>query len=395
MSLRVTDTDSSILRSCVTRRNVPGYPSSADSSCSIAGRSRWLVGSSSTSRFTPRACSSASAARVRSPGESVAAGRSTCAARKPNFASRVRASAVAMPPAAAPNALSSGSAPRNAPRAWSTSPTTTPGPSAACPASSGIRPSSAPSSVVLPAPFAPVIETRSAQLICRSTGPSVNRPRRTTAQRSDDRSRPRRGRDLHAQLPLLARLLDHVEPLDQALGLARLRRLLLGGLDAEPAPDLVVVRLLTPGVAHPFLHPRTLRPGPLLEARARLGVPVVLLARVPAGHLTLLQVRRVAAAIGPDLLLGQVKLDHAGDGPAEELAVVADDDGPAAQAPDERLQPGQAIQVKVVRRLVEQEDVVAAEQQRGQSGPCGLAAGQLGHRVVEVDGQAEVGGDGF
>jgi hypothetical protein len=57
-------------------RNLP-----ACSSCSIAGRSRWSAGSSSTSRLTSRACSSGTAARVRSPGDSDRAGPVACLRR--------------------------------------------------------------------------------------------------------------------------------------------------------------------------------------------------------------------------------------------------------------------------------------------------------------------------
>ncbi len=55
---------------------------------------------------------------------------------------------------------------------------------------------------------------------------------------------------------------------------------------------------------------------------------------------------------------------------------MADHHGAGAQAGDEALQPVQPVQVEVVGRLVEQEDVVAAEQQRGEAGAGGLAAGQ-------------------
>ena len=70
------------------------------SSCSIAGRSRWSVGSTRTRRFTPRAWSSAIAARVRSPGESLPTRLVTWSVLRPNFASRVRTSAE--PSAASP-----------------------------------------------------------------------------------------------------------------------------------------------------------------------------------------------------------------------------------------------------------------------------------------------------
>jgi hypothetical protein len=93
----VTATDSSSWRSCETSRTVPPNPPSADSSCSMAGRSRWLVGSSSTRKLTPVPWNTASSARVRSPGESEAGGRVTCSAPSPNLASRDLASACCRP----------------------------------------------------------------------------------------------------------------------------------------------------------------------------------------------------------------------------------------------------------------------------------------------------------
>lgn len=63
----------------------------------------------------------------------------------------------------------------------------------ACPASRGTRPSSAPSRVDLPAPFAPVTATRSAQSICSVAGPKVYSPRRTSASRKVATTAPERG----------------------------------------------------------------------------------------------------------------------------------------------------------------------------------------------------------
>ncbi|CAM5731832.1 hypothetical protein STENM223S_02795 [Streptomyces tendae] len=114
---------------------------------------------------------------------------------------------------------------------------------------------------------------------------------------------------------------------------------------------------------------------------------------MPAGHLALLQVGVVAAAVEVDLPLGEVEFEDLGDRAGEELAVVADDDGPGAQAAHEPFEAFEAVQVEVVGRLVEQEDVVAGQQQRGESRAGGLAAGQGGHRLVEADVQAEDGGD--
>ena len=96
---------------------------------------------------------------------------------------------------------------------------------------------------------------------------------------------------------------------------------------------------------------------------------------MPAGDLPLVQVGLVAAVVDAHLLLGEVQLDHPGDGAGEELAVVADQHDAGAQAGDERLQLVQPGEVEVVGRLVEQQDVVAGEQQRGQAHP-----GRLRHR---------------
>ena len=162
---------------------MPTNVSSACSSCSIAGRSRWLVGSSSTSRLAPLAIRSANDALVRSPGDKVPAPRWTCSAPRPNLASKVRASAIASP-VAAMNASSNDSSPTNADRACSISPTITLAPSELVPASGTIRPSSNAINVVLPLPFGPTRATRSPTRRSRSTGPSRNDPRSTTAPRT-------------------------------------------------------------------------------------------------------------------------------------------------------------------------------------------------------------------
>ena len=63
------------------------------------------------------------------------------------------------------------------------------------------------------------------------------------------------------------------------------------------------------------------------------------------------------------------------------------------EAEDEPLQPVEAVEVEVVGRLVEQEDVEPGQQQGGELGAGGLAARQTGDLAVERrGGQAEVGG---
>ncbi len=79
-------------------------------------------------------------------------------------------------PVVSRNPSISGSSAGSCARDWSISPTCTPGPIHRRPDVSGISPSSARSSVVLPLPFGPRIAIRSCQPISRSIGPSRKRP---------------------------------------------------------------------------------------------------------------------------------------------------------------------------------------------------------------------------
>ena len=89
-----------------------------------------------------------------------------------------------------------------------------------------------------------------------------------------------------------------------------------------------------------------------------------------------------------------VELEDARNGAREEGAVVRDDHRAAGAVGDEPLQPGQAVEVEVVRRLVEQQDVEAGEQDRGQRRARGLAAGERHGLQVEQGGvQPEVAQD--
>ena len=82
-----------------------------------------------------------------------------------------------------------------------------------------------------------------------------------------------------------------------------------------------------------------------------------------------------------------VELEHVGDGAGEERAVVADEHDAGAEPGDPPLEPVEPGEVEVVRRLVEQEDVEAREQQRGQPRPGRLAARQRDGRLVEQPGR--------
>ena len=208
----------------------------------MAGRSRWLVGSSSTRQLTPWAISRARTARVRSP-------RRACppVVRHRRRRGRTWPAGCGPPPAVSPVADSTASSSVRAPssrrRACSTSPTTTPGPSRCRPAASSTRPRSADSSVVLPLPLRPTIPTRSAQPTSRSTGPRAKSPRSTTAPSSEATSfaAALALADVEAQVPRLPRLVDHLQAGQGLLGPAGLGRQVLAGLHAEVANVLVVV----------------------------------------------------------------------------------------------------------------------------------------------------------
>ena len=148
-------------RSWVTSSSVPSYASSACSSCSIAGTSRWLVGSSSTRQLTPTACSSASAGagalarrqRRRGPGDVVG----------PEPELRQQRPALRRRPAGrllehVDDGLRAGE-PR--PRLVDLAEQDAGAERRAARGRAARRPSSAPSSVVLPAPLGPTSATRS------------------------------------------------------------------------------------------------------------------------------------------------------------------------------------------------------------------------------------------
>ena len=77
----------------------------------------------------------------------------------------------------------------------------------------------------------------------------------------------------------------------------------------------------------------------------------------------------------------------------EERPVVRDDGDPAREAVDEALQPVEAVEVEVVRRLVEEQQVEPRQQDRGQRGTRGLAAGERCRLLFERHRQAELGAD--
>src|SRR5919202_2902301 len=68
---------------------------------------------------------------------------------------------------------------------------------------------------------------------------------------------------------------------------------------------------------------------------------------------------------------------HVRGDPVQEPAVVGDDDGAAGEAEQRLLEREQRVDVEVIRRLVEQEEVAPGAQQLGEVDAVALAARQL------------------
>ena len=217
-----------------------------------------------------------------------------------------------------------------------------------------------------------------------------------TGEGGDDLPGARCGGDAQPQLPLLARLVDDLEPFDHPVGLTGLGRLLLGGGDRVVPDELVLLDVARPagaaaGGPHPLVRPGPLGAGPVGERVPGAGVLLVRLTGVPPGDLALLEVGVVATAVGRHPLQAAVDLDDGRHGRGQEGPVVADQHHRLGPLPDEGLDELQPVGVQVVGRLVEEVDVVAGEQQAGEPGPGGLAPGQRGDLAIEVGGQPDPG----
>src|SRR5439155_25311284 len=81
------------------------------------------------------------------------------------------------------------------------------------------------------------------------------------------------------------------------------------------------------------------------------------------------------------------------DGSIEERTVVRDEDDRAAVALHETFEPFEPVEVEVVRRLVETQDVEAREEQRSEGDARRLAAGERRQLLIQRHAQAELGTD--
>ena len=266
----------------------------------------------------------------------------------------------------------------------------------ACPSSSGIRPSSAASSVDLPEPFAPGDR--------HPVGPvdlQVDRPEREVAaahhRAAQRRPRPRR--------PGARRRSPSAAPTPCAAPRRppAARSAARSGGPWRPASRVVSPRKLRPILSLSVALRRALRTPFSIQARcvrARASSAAPACRRTPRSP-------RGRAGGRPRAPPGRPRSRRrsgctccwARSSSSTRVTVRARNSRswltstvPARSPVTKCSSRSQAVEVEVVGRLVEQEDVVAAEQQRRHAGPGRLAAGQRGHRLVEVDRQAEVGG---
>ena len=203
-----------------------------------------------------------------------------------------------------------------------------------------------------------------------------------SGQSDDYRSRPWRLLDGEAQIPPLPGLLDHLERLSGAIGLAGFRRQLLGPIDPEATLGLVIVPgapLLSPDAGG---RPLALLRGPRVQLVALSFIDFVGLGGMaalvgPLGHVA----APSATELGRCPRVG-VQLQNRGHRPSQELAVVRDDDHATGSRPDPGLESGESGEVEVVRRLIQQRDVEAGELDTGQGHLGQLPARQRGEPTI-------------
>src|SRR5439155_354545 len=103
-----------------------------------------------------------------------------------------------------------------------------------------------------------------------------------------------------------------------------------------------------------------------------VALPTVVMASPPALALGL--VLAPAAPVLRRAVRPLVELDDPGDDSIEEGTIVRHDDDRSLICGQESLEHCEPGEVEVVRRLVEQQDVEAAEEDRRERGACGLSA---------------------
>ena len=116
--------------------------------------------------------------------------------------------------------------------------------------------------------------------------------------------------------------------------------------------------------------------------RLLLDVDALLLAALLVGHALAEVVLPVHVVDVDDLAVG-VEVEHAVDGLADELDVVADDDQAALVVLEELAQPHDAVGVEVVGGLVEDHRLGVREQDAGKLDATSLTARKGAERLVQ------------
>ena len=98
-------------------------------------------------------------------------------------------------------------------------------------------------------------------------------------------------------------------------------------------------------------------------------------------------------ALEPAHLRVAFEREHVGGDPVEEPAVVGDDDGAAGERQQRLLERAQRVDVEVVGRLVEQQQVAAGAQQLGEVEAVALAARELADLLLLVGALEVEAGD--
>ena len=78
-----------------------------------------------------------------------------------------------------------------------------------------------------------------------------------------------------------------------------------------------------------------------------------------------------------------IDLDDIGDRASEKRPVVAHQEHWRVEGDDPPFEPVEAVEVEIVRRLVEEEHVESRQQQRAQRRSCGFASRQRDRRLIE------------
>src|SRR3954465_12542324 len=114
------------------------------------------------------------------------------------------------------------------------------------------------------------------------------------------------------------------------------------------------------------------------SSRQRLVPYAMRLVGLEAEALLALGLGGLVVAVAPDDLAVPLEGEDVGGDPVEEPPVVADHHGAAAEVEDRLLEGPEHVDVEVVGRLVQEQEVASALEELGQVDPVPLAPGEVG-----------------